>query len=189
MDPAEKRQKLLTIGAIAAVALLAGDFMILTPLANAWKSRADRIDALRVKVSKGQATLDRETSTRARWDKYKRRGLTEDRAGSESDVLKLVSDWSSQSRFNVSSIRPNWRDDEKDHVRLHCRVAGEGDIASIARFLFQLDAAETAIRAESIELTARDKEGRKLGMDLELSGLQILEEEKPTTPTPAKKKS
>lgn len=179
MDQAEKRQKLLTIGAIVAVVLMAGDFMVLTPLANAWKARSKRIEDLRAKVTKGQLTLDRETSTRARWDKFKRRGLTADRAGSESDVLKMVSDWSSRSRFNLTAIRPSWRDDEKDHVRLLCRVAGDGSVESIARFLFQLDAEDTAIRVETIELTARDKEGRKLGVDLEFSALQIIEDEEP----------
>jgi len=174
---------MLMIGAIAAVALLAGDFMVLTPLANAWKARSERIQDLRAKVTKGQQTLDRATATRARWDKFKRRGLTADRAGSESDVLKLVSDWSSGSRFNVTAIRPSWRDDEKDNVRLLCRVAGDGSVESIARFLFELDAEETAIRVETIELTARDKEGRKLGVDLEFSGLQIVEEKAPAKKT------
>ncbi len=172
---------MLLIGAVAAIVLALGDFMVLTPLANAWKARSQRIATLRAKVDKGQFTLDRETSTRARWEKYKRRGLSADRAGSESEVLKMVSDWSARSRFNVSSIRPSWRDDEKDHVRLLCRVAGDGSVESIARFLFQLDAEETAIRVESLELTARDKEGRKLGVDLEFSALQILEDKEPAT--------
>ena len=179
MDQAEKRQKMLVADAIAAVVLALGDFMVLTPLTNAWQARAKRIEDLKAKVAKGQLTLDRETSTRARWDKYKRRGLTVDRAGSESDVLKMVNDWSGKSRFNVSSIRPSWRDDEKDHVRLLCRVAGDGSVESIARFLFQLDAEETAIRVETIELTARDKDGQRLGVDLEFSALQIVEEKEP----------
>ena len=189
MNQAEQRQKYLVIGAIAAVVLLAGDYLILTPLTNAWKSRSDRIEALRAKVTKGELVLARETNTRVRWDDFKKRGLSKDRSSSESDVLKLISQWSRDSNFNVSSIRPNWRDDEDDHVRLQCRVSGDGSLESIAEFIFHLDASDVAIRAESIELTARDKKGQKLGVDIQLSGLQIIEEEEPQKSAAGKRKS
>lgn len=189
MDPAEKRQKYLIIGAIAAVVLLAGDYLILSPLTRAWTERSERIEALRAKISKGEQILERETNTRVRWDDFKKRSLASDRSSSESDVLKLITEWSRESRFNVSSIRPSWREDEKDHVRLQCRVSGDGSLESIARFLFHLDASDLAIRAETIELTARDKKGQKLGVDIQLSGLQIIEEKEPKKSAPAKKKS
>ena len=52
MHQAEQRQKYLVIGAIAAVVLLAGEYLILSPLTSAWKSRAERIEALQAKVTK-----------------------------------------------------------------------------------------------------------------------------------------
>ena len=186
MHQAEQRQKYLVIGAIAAVVLLAGDYLILSPLTSAWKSRAERIEALQAKVTKGELILARETNTRVRWDDFKKRGLSNDRSSSESDVIKLITQWSSDSNFNVSSIRPSWRDDD---VRLQCRVSGDGSLQSIARFLFHLDASDIAIRAETIELTARDKKGQKLGVDIQLSGLQIVEKEEPKKNTAGKKKS
>lgn len=189
MNPAEKRQKLLTLGAVAAVVLLTGDFLILTPLTRAWTARSESIAALRAKITTGEQVLDRETNTRVRWDDFKKRSLASNRSSSESDVLKLINEWSRDSRFNVSSIRPNWREDEKDHARLQCRVSGEGSLQSIARFLFHLDASDLAIRAESIELTARDKKGQKLGVDIQLSGLQIVEEPDPKKTAAGKKKS
>lgn len=189
MNPAEQRQKYLTLGAIAAVVLLAGDFLILTPLTQAWTKRSERIEALRSKISKGEQILQRETNTRVRWSDFKKRGLASDRSSSESDVLKLITQWSRDSNFNVSSIRPSWREDEKDHVRLQCRVSGDGSLQSIARFLFHLDASDMAIRAETIELTARDKTGQKLGVDIQLSGLKIIEEKDPKKNAAAKKKS
>ncbi|MFT5029027.1 MAG: hypothetical protein ACI9VS_001459 [Candidatus Binatia bacterium] len=189
MHQAEQRQKYLVIGAIAAVVLLAGDYLILSPLTSAWKSRAERIEALQAKVTKGELILARETNTRVRWDDFKKRGLSNDRSSSESDVIKLITQWSSDSNFNVSSIRPSWRDDDDEHVRLQCRVSGDGSLQSIARFLFHLDASDIAIRAETIELTARDKKGQKLGVDIQLSGLQIVEKEEPKKNTAGKKKS
>ena len=50
--PTDNRQKLLIVVAIAAVALFAGDKLLLTPLMDAWSARAQRITTLRNDVAR-----------------------------------------------------------------------------------------------------------------------------------------
>src|SRR6266536_2403503 len=48
---ASNRQRLLVIGSIAAIALLLGDRVVLTPLTNAWKTRTTEIAKLQKNVT------------------------------------------------------------------------------------------------------------------------------------------
>ncbi len=48
----KNRQQLLIIGAIAAVALFAGDRLVLSPLLKAWSVRATRIADLRKDINR-----------------------------------------------------------------------------------------------------------------------------------------
>jgi hypothetical protein len=62
------RQQLLAVVAGAAVALWAGDKLILSPLTQSWKERAARIVELRKTVTQGAQLLEREQSIRRRWE-------------------------------------------------------------------------------------------------------------------------
>ena len=63
----KNRQQLLIIGAVAAIVLFAGDRLILTPLGNAWTTRAKRIVKLKADVEDGRRLLVRDLSLRSRW--------------------------------------------------------------------------------------------------------------------------
>ncbi len=64
----KNRQQLLVIGAVAAIALFAGDRLVLSPLlTKAWNARAKRIADLRKQIAQGKMLLQREQSIRSRW--------------------------------------------------------------------------------------------------------------------------
>ena len=52
-----------------------------------------------------------------------------------------------------------------------------GNIAALSRFLYEVENDPMALKIESLELGARDKEGRLLALGLQLSGLVLI----PTT--------
>ena len=54
-----KREKLLLIVAVLAVAILAGDQLVLGPLYNSWQTRREKIIELEGKVAKGNKLLPR----------------------------------------------------------------------------------------------------------------------------------
>ena len=62
----KNRQQFLIIAAVAAVALLAGDRLVLSPLLKAWGKRATRITELQKQIAGGKLLLQREQSIRSR---------------------------------------------------------------------------------------------------------------------------
>ena len=65
-----KREKLLPIFAILAVAILAGDRLVLVPLVNSWQTRAAKITELEGNVGNGNDLLPREKSYTKKWEQY-----------------------------------------------------------------------------------------------------------------------
>jgi hypothetical protein len=58
----QNRQHVLALIAIAAIALLAADRLVITPLAASWKERTARIQDLKQSVTQGAYLLDRRES-------------------------------------------------------------------------------------------------------------------------------
>jgi len=73
MMDSKRRETLLIIAAVACVALLAGDRLVLTPLGRVWKTRSVRIADLKTSVEKGEILLDRLDDLEKRWGKHARR--------------------------------------------------------------------------------------------------------------------
>lgn len=167
------RQQLLGILAIAAVALLAGDRLLLSPLGNAWKERSERVAQLRKKVSQGALLLDRETAIRSRWENMLSNALPREVSVAESQVLKAFDRWSRESGVSISSIRPQWKRGTDDSLLLECRADASGSLSSLSRFLYQVERDPIALRVDSMELSSRDSEGQQLTLGLQVSSLMM----------------
>ncbi len=167
----EQRKKLLIIGAIAAVVILLGDKMLISPLTNLWQKRAKEIEFLEKDVMKGRALLEREDFLKRRWDDMIRESLPENQPAAESVVFTQLDEWARFSQFDVSSITPQWRDDEEDNLRYLVRIEGNGNMRSITDFLFAIDQKLLPIKVESVEMVSKDKRGTQVGVDLRISGL------------------
>ena len=111
----KNREKLLTIGAIAAVVILAGDRLVYTPLVRTWTQKSNRITELTRSLTKGEGLLRSERSIRRRWDDMKKRSLPSDVSKAENDVLQAVVRWQQESQIGLSNIRPHWKDAADDH--------------------------------------------------------------------------
>lgn len=169
----KNQQQTLAIVAIAAVTLLVGDKIILPALTGAWKSRSTQIAALRKQVSEGKLLLQREDNLRRRWDQMKTNMLPSDPSLAEQQVLKAFDTWSQESRISIMSITPQWRRDADDFMTLQCRVEASGNLSTVNRFLYDVERDPMALKLESVELSARDKEGQLLSLGLQLSGLVL----------------
>lgn len=165
------RQQLLGLVAIAAVALLAGDRLLLTPLTRYWKQQTTRIADLRQSVTQGALLLDRETAIRERWAAMRTNTLSTELSVAENQMLKAFDRWSQDSGVGISSIKPQWKREGESHTTLECRVDAFGNVATLSRFLHRVEIDPMALRIEALELTARDDEGEQLTLALQVSGL------------------
>jgi hypothetical protein len=167
------RQKLLLVLAVAAVALLAGDKLLLTPLSNAWDARAGRIRALRVKLARGRSLLQRERGLRDHWRDMQQRALTNNPSMAEQQVFRAIDNWAQDSGTIVSAITPQWKQDSDDYETYECRIDANGDLSRLSRFLYRAEREPLALKLEAIELNARDKDGQQLSLALQFSGLML----------------
>ncbi len=176
MTEAQRKQRLLLIAGVC-VALLAGDRLVLSPLASSWKSRSARIQELKKSISNGNMLLDRRDTLLKRWDAAKTQVLPADGPTAENKVLSAVNGWASSSGLSVNSLLPRWIEDEDVGPRVEVRVSGTGNLDEVSRFLYELETSEMALRLESVELRARDDAGREIALDARFSGLTSLGKE------------
>ena len=168
-----QRQKWLIILAVGAISILILDRAILSPLMRSWKERGEMIVQLRKAVAQGTSTIERDQTTRSRWEEMRTNTLPTSVSVAESVVLKAFDRWAQDSRVSVSSIKPQWKRGGDDYVTLECRADATGSMAAISRFLFELEKDPLAIKVESVEITARDNSGEQLSLGLQVSGLQL----------------
>lgn len=176
----KNRQQMLILTALAGLALLVGDSLIFSPLVKLWKSRSEKIVALRQQVDKGERLLKHEESYRRSWANMQTNTLPGNPSLAEQQVLQAFDKWSQDSRISVNSITPQWKRDSDDFTTLQCRVDAGGTVGTLSRFLYNLENDPMALKIESVEITARDKEGAQLSLGLQISGLVLSQpEEKP----------
>ena len=173
----DSRQKVLAIVAISAVALLAGDRLLITPLTGLWNGRSRRISELRDNLDKGTALLAREQATRDRWTGMQKSALPTDVSAAESKVLTAVERWTRVSGITFTSIKPQWKQNADDYKTLECRVDATGDMESLARFVYELERDPLALRVENLELSARDDNGQQLSLGVRFTGLVLTGEQ------------
>ena len=53
-----------------------------------------------------------------------------------------------------------------------------GNLGTLSRFLYDLERGPLALRLDSLELTARDKEGQQMTLSTEINGLALVQPEK-----------
>jgi hypothetical protein len=115
--------------------------------------------------------LDRETRIRERWEEMRRGVLSGEPSVAENQVLKAFDRWSQASRVSINSIKPQWKRTSEDYATLECRVDASGNLAALARFLFDLEQDPLALKVEAADLTARDEAGEQLALGLQVSAL------------------
>ena len=173
------RQQLLGILAIVAVALLAGDRLVFSPMGRLWKARSERLTELKKSVTQGSLLLQREKSIRARWDTMRTNTLSQEMSVAEHQVLQAFDHWSQDSRISVTSVRPQWKRNAEDYATLECRVDAFGAVSALTRFLFDIEKDPLGLKVDLVEITARDPRGEQLGLGLQVSGLMLNPPEMP----------
>ena len=170
----KNRQQLLLVVAIAALGLFAANLLLLGPLVETWKARAARVDALREQVTHGKTLLQREQVIRGRWREMERNTLTNDTSAAEQLLFGALDSWRQDSRVAINGVTPQWKHDADDYMTYQCRLDASGSLPALSKFLYNIERDPRALKLDSVELSARDKDGQQLVLGLQLSGLVLL---------------
>lgn len=171
--PIKNRQQLLLILAGTAFGLLLADSLVFSPLTKAWKARSERIVSLKKQVNDGEKLMQRADALNSRWAQMQQNALPNNNSTAEQQVLNAFDKWSQDARISVNSITPQWRRDRDDLVTLQCRVDAAGTVGTLAKFLYNVERDPMALKIETVEIAARDKDGQNLSLGLQISGLVL----------------
>ena len=169
----KNRQQMLVVIAMAAAALFAANALVVTPLTNAWKARAKRMVDLRRQVSEGTLLLQREPGIRSRWEQIRTRALPNNTSAAEQQFHKAVDSWALESRVSIAAKTPQWKHDAEDYMTYQCRVEASGTLATLSRFLYDIEKDPMALKLDAVELSAHDKDGQQLSLAVQLNGLVL----------------
>lgn len=170
----ENRQQFLIVLVLAALALYATDWLVIEPTIKWWKSREASVVELRQQVKDGKFLIQHEDSIRNRWAQMQTNALPDSTSLAEQQVLKAFDNWSQQSGASITSITPQWENDQDDYSTLDCHVEASGDLATLSRFLYEIENDPMALKIESLDLSAKDDRGQELTLGLQVSGLALV---------------
>jgi hypothetical protein len=168
------RQRILMIGAGAAVALLILDSILFTPLTKMWQTHSAEISRLQKNVAEGRSLIARAGQLDRVWADMQTNALPKDAAQGEQEVISAFDRWGRANNIELSSIRPQWKRGATDRYSLlECRVDATGTIPTLSRFIYELERSPLALRVDSVELSSRDDGGQRLTLGLIVSGLRL----------------
>jgi Tfp pilus assembly protein PilO len=169
----ETRKDFLVVLTIAVAVLALGVNFVLIPLGGWWSARSAQIRELRVRVADGNQLIKRESVVRSRWSDMRANALPANTSLAEQKLFKLVDDWAHRSGAEVTSLMPQWKNDSTNYMTLTCRVETAGDLGALSKFLYDVERGPVALRLDSLEISARDKEGQQMTMSAEINGLAL----------------
>ena len=171
----KNRQKLLMIGAAAALALWVLDSVAIEPLIAKWKSRSEQLVELEKRVTLANGLVRNEAGIRRTWNGKKDNMLPAGTAPAEAEMLKAFDRWQRSSGITLASYRAQWRQGQDDtYTTLECHADISGSLRNITEFLYQMEKDPMAIQLENMQLASRDNNGRDLTLTLQVSGLQLV---------------
>ena len=171
--PTKNRQQTLVIAALVIIGLFVVDQFAVEPLVKLWKTRETRLAQVRTDITQGRALVQRERGIRNYWRDISGRTLTNNPSAAEHLVFQAVDRWAQGSGAVIAGINPQWKRDSEDSMTYECHVDATGDLRRLSSFLYNVEKETMAIRLQSIELTARDKDGQQLALALQFSGLVL----------------
>ena len=174
----KNRQQVLIVLTAVEAALLIGNSVIYGPLVKEWRTRSDEITRLSNQLKDGKVLVRGEPALRGRWSDMTTNALPANTALAESQLLTACTDWSRGSGAVVSSVMPQWKNDSTNYMTLNCHVQASGTLLALSQFIYRIEQGPMALKLDSVELSAHDATGEQIALDLQVSGLALLQ---PTT--------
>ena len=155
------------------VVALVGDRFILTPAVNRLGDLKDRKQALLAEINEAQNLFERRRLMEKRWRQLLGDGL-KDESQAESRLLHAVDDWAQQTRFTLTSVKPERLLTVKSGLKeMTFTIAGTGSLEATGEFLWQVETAALAVRIKDIQLGSANEIGNNMSLQLLLSALYV----------------
>lgn len=181
-----KRERIIAIVSIAALAILVLDHYALTPLLHADARVEDALATAREKQTKDMRLVSQAAGvTSKKWNEMVAGGLKSDPAQSEGQVLHALEGWASEAGLSLSSMKPERIAQSGELREITVQAAGTGSMAAAAGFLWRIEGSQMPLRTRDLQLSARREGADDLSMTVRVSTLYLAPQPAKTPPTAA----
>jgi Tfp pilus assembly protein PilO len=147
----------------AVLLLFLADRYAWTPYTEARDHLAADLTAAQERHSKTMRLLNDDKANRRAFEQMIADGQKTDPSATESQMLHAIDDWARDARLSLPSVKRERMEQDKQFGRIVFRATGAGNMASIARFLWDVQTSKLPTRIVDLQITSR--QGSKEGSD------------------------
>jgi len=166
-----KRETLIAVVAVLAVALLVADRYVINPLMASSAALGSERQRLMGELENGRRLFERRRLMAHRWQEMTAGGLAADPSHAEGLVLQAVRDWAQEAGLALSSLKPERGEREAGVGEITVLAAGTGGMRAVSRFLWHTETTTLPLRIRELQLGARTEGQDDLSLQLKLSTL------------------
>jgi len=168
-----KRERYIVIGTVVVVGILGLDRFFLTPLIDRRQETEANIRLEMGKMEKATGLLTNRSRVNRKWTEMSGVTLKSDGATAESQIIRVVNEWAQDSGLNISSVKPERAEKEKQFMKITFRANATGNMAAISRFMWRLQTSKVPVRVTDISITTRRDGVDDLSLDLGISTVYL----------------
>jgi hypothetical protein len=166
----KNREKMLLIAVGVCVALWVLNYVVITPVFHAWKTRQAKITDLRDTIKDGRTIQGSAKSIEDQWEHMRTNTLSTNATHQEDQLYKAFQTWSTSSGVVLVGQKPQPKDsDDPEYANEELHVDVTGTLNQIFNFLYCVEAGPLGLKVDSIELSTRDDRGQQLALGLILT--------------------
>jgi len=158
-----KREKSFLWLAIIAVVCIALYILVLEPTWNKWQQLNKTIDVTERKLLKNLKIMGQKEIIDELYDKYaqslRMKGSVEEET---AVILSEIENIARQSNVIITDIKPQSVKDMDFYKEYYVEMEAEGNIASLAKFIYELQNSKQILKVRHLRLNAKETRGDTL---------------------------
>ena len=180
-----RRERVIAIAGLVAVAVLVLDYFAVSPLLDANAVVKDRLEAARARRDSDAVLLHRRDEMAHTWDDMVAGGLMSNPSETVRSVLQALQGWAAQAGLRISNTTPERATQGGELREITVRVTANGGMAAVAGFLWRLESAKLPLRIKDVQIGGREGSD-DLSLQMQVSTLYLAQ---PSTKAPAAAKA
>jgi hypothetical protein len=168
-----RRERIIGILVLIALAALALDHYVLSPLLAQRAALGARREQLEADMQRAGSLLKRRRLIAPEWRKMLSSGLKRDPAEAESQILHALRNWSEEAGLSLTSLKPERSTDKAALREITVHAAGTGGMYAVSRFLWHLETAAIPVKVKRVHVISRKAGTDDLSLQVRLSTLYL----------------
>src|SRR5262249_17820144 len=128
------------------------------------------------KQQKAVKLFENERLAKQRWSQMLTSGLNANSSTAESTMQRSLEQWAQQSGLRQQSTKTERSESDKQFKKIVFRVTAEGNMDSVAHFLYQIQNSPTPARVTDIQVSAKKENIDDLTVNIGVSTLFLAPE-------------